>query len=96
MNYGNAIKSVRRDRNQNQLEFSIGLGITQSYLSLIENGKKIPSVEMLETICKYVKIPMPILFWFSVTENDVAEHKKEVFKMLKPTVDTMIKEIFNQ
>lgn len=95
MNYGTAIKSARLDRNQNQIEFANGLGITQTYLSLIENSKRIPSVEVLEKICGYVKIPMVILFWFSVTEKDIPEHKKEAFKMLKPTVDTMIKEIFN-
>ena len=96
MNYGKMINSLRVDRmKQNQNAFSESIGITQSYLSSIENGNKKPSTDLLEKIAKHVELPMPILFWFSITEKDVSAEKKEYFKSLKPTADALINSFFN-
>jgi hypothetical protein len=37
---------------------------------------------------------LPIIFWMSIEENDVAEHRREYFRFLKPTVDSMIDTFF--
>jgi len=95
MNYGSAIKKLRVEKVwENQTEFSKNIGITQSYLSSIENGNKKPSTDLLETIANYTKVPMPILFWNSVTEKDVSEDKRESFNRLKSSIDSLIMSFF--
>lgn len=95
MNYGKAIRDLRVFKMcQHQTLFAEGIGITQSYLSSIENGNKKPSTDLLEKIAEHVKIPMPILFWKSITEQDVPEEKRESFKQLKSSIDALVMSFF--
>lgn len=96
MNIGISIRSIRKERvpHLNQSEFAKLIGITQTYLSQIETGAKTPNISVLEEISKRFEIPLPIIFWFGLEESDIAEHKKEYFRFLKPTVDSMIDEFF--
>lgn len=91
MNYGKTIKEFRVDRaKQRQGVFAENVGITQTYLSQIENGKKTPSTDVLERISKYIDVPLPIMFWNSVTEQDVALEKLEIFRFLQPSINQFI------
>lgn len=96
MNIGIAIRTIRKQRTPqlNQSEFAKLIGITQTYLSQIETGAKTPNISVLETISKEFEIPLPIIFWLGISEDDIADHKKEHFRFLKPTVDAMINEFF--
>jgi transcriptional regulator with XRE-family HTH domain len=96
MNVGIAIRNIRKERTPqlNQSEFAKLIGITQTYLSQIETGAKTPNISVLETIAKEFEIPLPIIFWMSIEEKDIAEHKRYYFRFLKPTVDAMIDSLF--
>lgn len=96
MNIGQSIRNIRKERTPqlNQAEFAKLIGITQTYLSQIETGAKTPNISVLETIAKEFEIPLPIIFWLSIEESDVAEHRREYFRFLKPTVDSMIDTFF--
>ncbi|MFZ2432506.1 MAG: helix-turn-helix transcriptional regulator [Lutibacter sp.] len=94
MDLGKAIKAIRKNKGFKQGNFCEKLGITQSYLSSIENNKKKPSVEVLEKIAETVGMPISILFWFTVTEEDVDKTKLEMFKLLKPSIDKLVTELF--
>ncbi len=96
MNIGIAIKELRKRKAFNQKQFCEKVGITQSYLSLIESNKKTPSTEVLEKVATAVDVPLPILFWFTVDENDVDNSKLEMFRLLKPSVDKLITELFDK
>lgn len=94
MNIGTAIKQLRVRKALNQQDFASRIGITQTYLSQIENGHKKPSLEVLEYIAEDSKIPLPILFWCGVELEDVTETKREAYKMLKPSIDALITSLF--
>lgn len=96
MNVGIAIRNIRKKRTPqlNQAEFSKLIGITQTYLSQIETGAKTPNISVLEKISKEFEIPLPIIFWLGINEEDIAEHKRSSFRFLKRTVDAMINEFF--
>ena len=96
MNVGIAIRNIRKERTPqlNQYEFARLIGITQTYLSQIETGAKTPNISILETISKVFEIPLPIIFWLGINEEDITEHKREYFRFLKPTIDAMINELF--
>lgn len=95
MNLGKSLKIVRKNKGFNQSEFSKKVGITQSFLSGIENNKKKPSIDVLENISSVLNIPLPVLFWFTIEEKDVCAQKAEMFKLLKPSIDKLITYLFN-
>jgi len=94
MQIGNAVKTIRKSRNETQCNFAQQIGITQTYLSQVENGQKKPSMDVIEKIALATNVPLPILFWFGITENDVDSNKLDSFKLLKPMIDTLIRGIF--
>ena len=96
MNIGIVIRNIRKERapKLNQSEFAKLIGISQTYLSQIENGAKTPNISVLEALSKEFESPLPIICWFGISEDDSAEHKREYFRFLKPTVDAMINEFF--
>ena len=95
MKIGNAIKTLRKNKGLTQGEFCDMVGITQSYLSLIENGIKDPSMDVIKKVASSLKTPVAVLFWFTLTEEDVDESKVEAFRILKPCVDRLVNSLFN-
>lgn len=95
MNYGQTIKDLRVNKfKESQMVFAERIGITQTYLCQLERNNKKPSIDLLENISDSVKIPMPILFWKSLTEDQVPIEKKEFFNIVKPHIDALIMEVF--
>lgn len=52
----NRIVELRKGRGWTQDEFAEKMGISKNYVSLIENGKKIPSDRLISDICREFKI----------------------------------------
>jgi|SRR6185312_6117782 len=91
MNIGNALRDIRQTiagRRQNDVANATGL--SQTYLSQIESGKKIPSQEVIEILCKEYKVPVPIVIWQAMDISDVAKEKQKAFKTIKPIVDDLL------
>lgn len=95
MDLGLAVRTLRKSKGLTQGNFCEMVGITQSYLSQVENGNKEPSIDVVKKIADALGTPMPVLFWFTLTEEDVDESKVEVFKLLKPSVDSLVDAFFN-
>ena len=94
MNMGMAIRRIRKTKTGlSQIEFAKATGISQTYLSQIETDKKMPSMKKLYGIAAHLNVPIPILFWFSLTEYDIPDAKKEHLKSIKPIIDAMIDSI---
>lgn len=94
MDIGNALLKARKRRGLRQGEVAKRVDITQSYLSQIESGAKIPSIEVVDTLAKEYGMPFPIMLWGSLTEKDVKRDKIVIYNKLKPTIDTLINDIF--
>jgi transcriptional regulator with XRE-family HTH domain len=95
MNIGQAVKELRKRKfpEMKQYQFAKRIGITQTYLSQLENGQKQASTEVLQNVADACNIPLAILFWFSIEEKDIVTRKQAAFKMLKPSIDIMINEL---
>ena len=65
-----ALKKIREFHNIKQSELSMRLGISNSYLSEIESGKKSPSLELLDKYSDIFNIPVSSLILFSETLDD--------------------------
>jgi len=90
MNLPAAIKEIRQKKGMKQYEAADGIGITQTYMSQIESGQKVPSVEVLQKLAKFYKTPIAIMLWFSLDEKDIAKNKLNAYRELRPVVDSMI------
>lgn len=60
-----ALKKIREFHNMKQYELANTIGISNSYLSEIESGKKSPSLELLKKYSEVFDIPVSSLIYFS-------------------------------
>lgn len=62
---GKALKLVRQFHDVSQTKLASDLGISNSYLSEIESGKKEPSLEFLTAYAKHFDMPASSILMFS-------------------------------
>lgn len=89
MNIGNVIWKLRKGQKMTQADLSLLANITQTYVSQIENGDRIPSQEVIESVCAALKISVGGLYVMALEEKDVLPNKIEVFRTLKPAIDSL-------
>lgn len=95
MNLGNTFKEIRKVKfSDNQEAFALKLGITQSYLSGIENNKKKASPDLITKLSEISDIPKIVILGKSITIEDVADDKKEAFKSINESMQNLINEFF--
>lgn len=95
MNIGKTLKNFRKAKfpELKQKEYAEQLGLSPNYLSQIEQGIKRGSLEVLERVAEHAQIPLPLLLWYGIEEEDIKRPKRKAFELLKPTIDTMIESI---
>lgn len=94
MKISQALKTIRKAKKLKQVYVCLKAGISQTYISQIESGKKVPSLMVLQKIAMAYELPLPVLLWFSLSDEDIPENKKRLCRDLKPTIDQIIKGIF--
>lgn len=55
------LKSVRKERNLNQLKVAMDLNISREALSHYENGKRDPGIDMLRKLSEYFNVSIDFL-----------------------------------
>lgn len=93
MNLGQALKDLRLKQGLSQVEAASKIGMTQAYLSRIENNEKEPSTDMIKKIGSAYGSPLSIVLWMATDEVDVSENKREAFRHIKPIVDSLINQL---
>ena len=58
---GKKLKQIRLASNFTQQQLAEKVGETSNYISLLENGEQIPSVDLLESIGKELGVPSSVL-----------------------------------
>ena len=89
-----AIKTVRKQKGLKQKDFAEMCNISPAYLSQIENNLKEPNLSTLKKISLQINVPLPILFFLSIDEKDIAPEKEEAFKLIAPSVKSLINQFF--
>lgn len=93
MQLGNTIKDIRKQKGINQVELALLCDISQTYLSQIENDQKEPNMGILKVIAEKLDIALPMLFFLSLDEADIAPGKRHMFQTIGPLVKNLIKEL---
>lgn len=94
MNIGKTIKKLRKDRGYSQITFGELCEMSQSALSLIEKGTRIPNKTTMNRICEVLKVPEELIYFLSIDESTIAQDKKEKFNMLYPSAKDLMMRIF--
>ena len=94
MNIGATIKTLRKEKNIKQIDLAQNCGISQTYLSQIEKGLKIPTIDVLEKISTNLGLPYPVLSFLTLDTSNISEDKKEIYNKFQPVISGLIKEIF--
>lgn len=95
MNVGIEIKKMRKKRSMSQVKLASACGITQTYLSQIENGKKEPNSSTLKSIANTLNFPLPVLYLRSLEESDIPESKRQAYQMLSPSINSLLDTLFS-
>ncbi|KIS21997.1 XRE family transcriptional regulator [Clostridium botulinum] len=69
------LKKIREEKNISQSKLAILAGISRSYVSEIEAGKKTPSLDMLERIAKALEVCVALLLINTKDCGDCIRHK---------------------
>lgn len=94
MNIGSTIKKIRIQKGFKQTDFADKCQLTQAYLSKIESNKKEPAISVFKTIADGLGVPLPVLFFLSLDEEDIDPKKKEAFQIILPSIKGMIESFF--
>jgi transcriptional regulator with XRE-family HTH domain len=94
MNLGVTIKNIRKQKGQTQSDFASACGISQTYLSQIENNQREPNLSTLKIISNELNVPLPILFFLSLNIDDIQQSKREAFEIISPSVKSLVNEFF--
>lgn len=80
MNLGNAIKELRKIRGISQRELADQCGLSANAMCSIENNASFPSKGSFEKICKALDMPSAYIFLFAITDEDIPEKKRFIYK----------------
>ena len=85
MNIGPTLRLLRVASNLTQASLAEALDVTGNYLSLVENGKKEPSLTFLKKFRKTLNVPLGYLLWVALEDansNEEMDLKKKMDRLL--------------
>lgn len=71
MNIGHALKICRSAKKFSLEDLADAADFSRSYLSMIESGKREPTLSTIEKIAKALSIPVPILLFLAAEKDEL-------------------------
>lgn len=90
MNLGDAIINIRKALKVSRRNLASNSGISVTSLYNIEKNLSFPSQKTINNISNALRVPISFLLFFSVTEEDVPEHKRQTFRFLSTTLKAFL------
>lgn len=92
MNIGNAIKMCRTRRGVSQGELAVRADCSVSYLSMLENNQRDPSLSTLKKVADGLNIPIGILFFLASERDELTGMDKTLAGELARTALELLSE----
>jgi transcriptional regulator with XRE-family HTH domain len=80
---GDILIRLREQRNLTQEELARELGISASYLSLLENGKRPATRRVLRTLANYLRVPAAYVVLQDLRLEGLSERHRAIVKELR-------------
>lgn len=80
MDLGNAIKQIRKHRGISQKELADRCGLSANAVCSIENNASFPAKSTFDKICKALDMPSAGIFLFAISDEDIPESKRAIYK----------------
>ena len=94
MELGVILGSIIKKRGLTQATVANRAGISSTALSQIVRGNYNPSPATLRKLSEVLEIPLPIIYFLGVSEDDVPDDRRELYRIMSPTIQDMIFKIF--
>ena len=91
---GDGITIARKKSGMTQGDLAEKVCVSQTHLSQVETNLKDPSMKLIYKISEVLEVPTPILFWFGFKREEIQDNQKQIFDILKPSIDDCMDEIF--
>jgi transcriptional regulator with XRE-family HTH domain len=92
MNVGKAIKMCRSRRGLSQEKLAQRAECSVSYLSLLENNQRDPTLSTLKKIAIALNVPIGILFFLAADRDDISGMDKDLAGQLARTALELLNE----
>lgn len=92
MNLGKAIQTSRIKRGLSQEALAKRAEISVSYLSMLENSKRDPTLSTVERVASALNVPVEILFFLGAEKGELAGINKELAGQLALTALELLDE----
>lgn len=92
MNIGAAIQLCRTRRQLSQADLARLAGCSVSYLSMLENAKRDPTLSMVQSIANGLQIPLEILFFLGAEKGELSGIDRELAGQLAMTALDILNE----
>jgi transcriptional regulator with XRE-family HTH domain len=90
MKLGNAIRVVRTAAGMRQRAVAKKLGVSPNYISLIERGKREPSISLLNRLAHVLEVPVGVFFlWQDADKEAIASGKLDRIRELLVRLEAM-------
>lgn len=94
MELGAIINELRKKKGITQVELASKIGKSPTALSQIIKGRYNPSPETLKMLSEVLEVPLPVIYFLSISEEEIPEEKKELYAMLAPAIKEFLIKVF--
>lgn len=89
MKLGRAIKVMRTASGIKQKDIASEIGVTPNYVSLVEAGKREPSIAFLRQIAKVIGVPVGLFFLWAESADENAPKINPQLRVLLSELEAM-------
>lgn len=91
MNYSKAIRTIRAAKGVSQKKLASLANLDSSYISRIESGERMPTLEVIETIANVLKTPPYLLALLASEKKDLRGlPQKDSIKIANNLLDILV------
>ena len=90
MKIGTILKNIRRSKRIKQKDLAAKLGISNAYLSSIENNKREPSMDLAKMLSNELGIPLGYFLIKAYNENFLTGKQKKIFIKTRKLIDEFL------
>lgn len=93
MQLGKTIKSCRKIQGYTLDKLASECDLSPSYLSLVEQGKREPSLSSLQSICDALKISLNVLLFLAAKPDEISELDSKSVNLISEAIESLLRDV---